>query len=261
MRISRRIPLVNDFCYNMNNHPLKVSDCEKDLGIEIDSELNFSKHIASKVNKANSMCGLIRRTFSYIDNTTFKLLFTSLVRPHLEYGHSVWNPYKKIDITTVENVQRRASKLVPGLKDLTYEDRLKTLKMPTLAYRRFRGDLIEMFKLTHQMYDSSVITGLLDFKDSSTRGHVFTLHRVHFNMDIRKYFFTNRIFEYWNCLPSHVVNSDTVICFEARLDGIFSDSDIMYNPDTNFMDHINNPAVLNIIKANRQRTPTNHERL
>jgi hypothetical protein len=62
--------------------------------------------------------GLIRRTFTYIDEPTFLMLYTALVRPHLEYPNSVWNPYKKKHITALENVQRRATKLIPGLKDM-----------------------------------------------------------------------------------------------------------------------------------------------
>jgi hypothetical protein len=67
---------------------------------------------------------------------------------HLEYANSVWNPYKKKHITALENVQRRATKLIPGFKDMTYENRLRKLKLPTLAYRRKRGDMIEAFKFT-----------------------------------------------------------------------------------------------------------------
>jgi hypothetical protein len=101
-----------------------------------------------KINKSNSIMGLIRRTFTYIDTPTFLMLYKALVRPHLEYANSVWNPYKKKHITALENVQRRATKLIPGFKDMTYENRLRKLKLPTLAYRRKRGDMIEAFKLT-----------------------------------------------------------------------------------------------------------------
>ena len=96
--------------------------------------------------------GLIRRTFTYIDEPTFLMLYKALVRPHLEYANSVWNPY----ITALENVQRRATKLIPGFKDMTYENRLRKLKLPTLAYRRKRGNLIEAFKLTSGLYDTAL---------------------------------------------------------------------------------------------------------
>ena len=106
--------------------------------------------------------------FEYLDKDTFKKLYTALVRPHLEYANAVWNPYKKKDITTLENVQRRATKMVPGLGDKSYEDRLKDLKLPTLTYRRIRGDMIEVFKLVNDMYYFDC-TNLFTFRDQSKR--------------------------------------------------------------------------------------------
>ena len=78
----------------------------------------------------------------FINGDTFKLLYKSLVRPILELTGTVWNPYKLKHIRSLESVQRRATKLVQAIKDLPYEDRLRSLDLPTLAYRRSRGDLI-----------------------------------------------------------------------------------------------------------------------
>ena len=97
-----------------------------------------------------------------MDKDMFRQLITSLVRPHFEYAAAVWNPHLQRHITMLENVQRRATKLEPGLGNLSYIDRLKELKLPTLAYRRYRGDMIEMFKLTHKMYDEEVTHDFLD---------------------------------------------------------------------------------------------------
>ena len=60
----------------------------------VDNNLTFANHIQSQVNKANSIVGLIRRTYSYLDEISFKYLFVALVRPHLEYACSVWSPYR-----------------------------------------------------------------------------------------------------------------------------------------------------------------------
>ncbi len=94
-----------------------VSVCEEnDLGICFDSALEFDKHINNKINKANSIAGLIRRTFQFLDIHTFVLLYKALVRSQLEYASSVWYPYKKKHIIAIENVQRRATKFIPELK-------------------------------------------------------------------------------------------------------------------------------------------------
>ena len=91
--------------------------------------MSFNKHIQGQVNKANQLVGLIRRSFVYLSCDTFVLLFKALVRPHLEYACSVWNPYLKKDIQLIEDVQRRATKM---LRDLSYEGRLRLLKLPLL---------------------------------------------------------------------------------------------------------------------------------
>ena len=105
--------------------------------------------------------GLIRRTYTFLDETSFRYLFQSLVRPNLEYAAAVWSPYTKKDIELIENVQRRATKQVPSLKKLSYTNRLKKLKMPTLKYRRLRGDMIETFKIVNGIYDKDVTENFL----------------------------------------------------------------------------------------------------
>jgi len=79
-----------------------------------------------------------------------------MVRPHLEYANSVWCPYKQGDIKELEKIQKRATKLVINFKKIPYKDRLMHLKLPTLKYRRLCGDMIEVFKITHNIYDPEV---------------------------------------------------------------------------------------------------------
>ena len=98
--------------YNMDERRLKTVQTEKDLGIYFQSNLSFDEYIASKVKTATSLVGLIRRSFTHLDKDMFRTLFTSIVRPHLEYGAPIWNPHSKKLINMIENVQRRASKLI-----------------------------------------------------------------------------------------------------------------------------------------------------
>ena len=90
--------------------PMEETVAKKEVGVTIDNKLSFDKHITEKVNKANSIIGVIRRTIEYLNLKTFRMLYVSLVRPHLEYADPVWNPYLKKTIDMIENIQRRATK-------------------------------------------------------------------------------------------------------------------------------------------------------
>ena len=140
--ISKTDPIVETYHLYDNDGQRVVLDRsrgEKDIGVIVDDKLNFREHMNAQINKANSIMGLIRRTYTYLDEDSFKCLFKALVRPHLEYAEAVWNPYKKQDIEEIENVQRRATRQLPSLKGLSYPERLQKLNMPTLKYRRSRG--------------------------------------------------------------------------------------------------------------------------
>ena len=119
---------------------------EKDLGVIIDENLSFKEHVMQATSKANKIVGIIRRSFDYLDNKTFVLLFKSLVRPIIEYGNVVWHPQFKYLQQEIEDVQRRATKLLSHLKDLSYSERLKKLGLPSLEHRRRRGDMLDVYK-------------------------------------------------------------------------------------------------------------------
>ena len=74
-------------------------------------------------------------------------LYKAIVRPHLEYCIQAWNPHLRKDVDMLEKTQRRATKLIPELRDLTYEERLKECGLTTLETRRLRGGQIEVFKI------------------------------------------------------------------------------------------------------------------
>ena len=99
---------------------LSKTEGEKDLGLMVDDKVNFDKYIQQQVNKANSIMGLIRRKYTFLDETSFRYLLQALVRPQLEYSEAVWSPFTKKDIDTIENVQKRATKLIPSLRNMDY---------------------------------------------------------------------------------------------------------------------------------------------
>ena len=133
--------------YTMNNKSLEKVTEEKDLGVIVTDSLTFSKHIGKIAAKANSILGMIKRTFSYFSKESLLTLYKSYVRPHLEFCVQAWSPFLKKDIIILEKVQRRATKLLAGITNLSYEERLRILQLTTLEDRRLRGDLIEMYKI------------------------------------------------------------------------------------------------------------------
>ena len=104
----------------------------KDLGVVFDEKLNFSQHISERIDKAY-MLRLIKRNFRDISPAAFVLIYKHLVRSHLEYN-SVWAPYRKLDIDKLEKVQKRATKMIQGMGNFKYPERLRQLELPTLAY-------------------------------------------------------------------------------------------------------------------------------
>ena len=160
---------------------LETVEAEKDVGVNIDSNLIFANHIQNRVNKANQIVGPTRRSSVYLENRIFCLLFKALVRSLLEYARGVWTPYKKADITSIENVQKRATKMLPTLKNLTNEERLRTLKLPTLRFRRLSGDMIETFKILKGIYDRKVTE---DFFESNKKVNKEAIHLRSTNKEV-----------------------------------------------------------------------------
>ena len=137
----------------------------------------------------------------------------------MEYCPQVWSPYLKKDINILEKVQRRATKIVPELKDLPYEERLKQLKLYPLEKRRIRGDMITVFKIFKGLIDTDcdkllpVINSL-----NYTRSHNLQLKGKVTKSNMRKNIFSQRIILPWNSLSNYTISSDTVEVFKRRYD-------------------------------------------
>ena len=219
--------------YKLRETTLQQADEEKDIGVIIDKDLTFDQHISEKVNKANSMFALLRRTFRYMDTETFVPLYKTLVRTHLDFASAVWSPYKQKHIEQIESVQRRATKQLPGLKGLSYSERLRKLKLPTLSYRRTRGDMIEVYKILTGKYDKDATHCLKLWKDmahrASDRGHSMKLFPQRARTELRKNTFAIITVQSWNSLPPHVVTAPSLNAFKNRLDKHWSNQPIMYD--------------------------------
>ena len=96
-----------------------LSSCqEKDLGVTMNANLKVSEQCRIAASKGNQVLGMIRRNITYKEKSLIIRLYKAIVRPHLEYCIQAWSPYLRKDIYMLEKIQRRATKLIPGLRDL-----------------------------------------------------------------------------------------------------------------------------------------------
>jgi len=126
----------------------------------------------------------------------FLLLYKSLIKSYLEYAQTVWSHFRSKLIEAVKKVQRRATKILPGLCQLSYTQRLQKLDLhvPTLVYRRARCDMIEVFKIFHSYYDPKGIPFLQPRSYCNTRGHNKKLFKLWSHLDVRKHCFMVEFF-------------------------------------------------------------------
>jgi ribonuclease P/MRP protein subunit RPP40 len=147
----------------------------------------------------------------------WKKLYTSYVRPLLEFAIPVWNPYHKADIEILERVQHRATKIAHSMKSMSYEERCKHLNLTSLSDRRTRGDLIQKFKIENNFDE-------VEWPNNPVCGVPRGGHRGHFKREIvkscdqRHNFFNNRKASNWNILPNEIIAATTVNGFKNKLD-------------------------------------------
>ncbi|GAB0188408.1 mitochondrial enolase superfamily member 1 [Grus japonensis] len=153
--------------YRLGKEWIESSPEEKDLGVLIDEKLSMSRQRALAAQKANRVLGCIKRGVTSRSREVVLPLYSTLERPHLEYCVQLWGPQYRRDMELLDQVQRRAMKMIRGLEHLSYEDRLREMGLFSLEKRRLWGDLIAAFqylkgptgKLVRDCLSGSVLTG------------------------------------------------------------------------------------------------------
>ncbi|XP_069108320.1 uncharacterized protein [Argopecten irradians] len=194
---------------------------EKDLGVTIDNQLKFTAQCNAAALKANRMLGIVFRTFTYMSPTMFITLYKTLIRPHLEYATTIWSPMLTRDKITLENVQRRATKRIPSIQNLSYSERIKKLGLPSLEYRRNRADVIQVYKILNKIDILDQTTMFRELTGTATRGHSKKLFKKRLWLNSTGNFFINRVIKTWNSLSVEVVTSPTLNCFKSRLNKLW----------------------------------------
>ena len=214
----------NLFEYSMGGRVLEEVDSEKDVGVLLHKSFRPSMQCAKAAKKANSVLGQLSRGVSFRDKDTFMGLFTTFVRPHLEYCSQAWSPWTLGDKEVLEAVQKRAVGMVTNLKGRSYEERLAEMGMVTLEERRRRGDLVQVYKVLTGK-DNVDYTRWFELAHSrsgaaSTRSTSGTLNvtRKEGKGEIRKNFWSVRVCDSWNSLPDSVKQQPSTNSFKNSLD-------------------------------------------
>jgi ribonucleases P/MRP protein subunit RPP40 len=208
------------FEYVMGTQTLTAVEEERDLGVVITADMKCSVNCQVACSKAQRILGMLKRSITHKSTDVLVPLYKSLVRPIVEYCTPVWSPHYIKDKRILERIQHRFSRLIPHLCRLPYDDRLNVLKLWSLEERRNRADLVEMFKICkglsgiklHEMFELALM--------DKTRGHLLKIRKGCCHLDIRKFFFSERVVSRWNSLDVDAVAVATVNAFKRQLDRI-----------------------------------------
>ena len=180
--------------------------------------MKVSEQCGIAASKGNEILELIRRTITYNEKQLIVPLYKAIIRPHLEYSTQAWRPYRNNDIYKLERIQRRATKIIPELRNLSYENRLLQYGLTTLETKRLRGDQIEVFKIVNGYEDIDTNMFFKLKEGSGTIGHKAALGKELCRLDMRKYSFSHRVINEWNKLSNDCVNVSNVNMFKNRID-------------------------------------------
>ena len=190
----------------------------RNLGVPFSDDLKYDSYIQDIVSSAYRRANLILRGFHTRNLCVLSKLYTTYVRPHLEFSTYVWNPVTVSLINLIENVQRKFTKRTMLRKNIrsNFPGRWAFLRLETLELRRFYFDLVLTYKIIHKQISLTCI----DYFDISPRG-IFSRSKHPYKLlhgDARKSCsFACRVVKAWNDLPPTVASAQTSKVFLQRL--------------------------------------------
>jgi hypothetical protein len=222
MQITRSRSPINS-TYNIHGTTLESVPTATHLGIDLSSTLSWNTHLDKIVNKANSKLGFIRRNLRSCPQSIKTCAYQSLVRPHLEYCCSVWDPYTQRNIKRLEAVQHRAARFV--VHNYTWDTSgariASALSWPTLEQRRAEARMANMYKINHNMIDidpNQYFTTSTRLTRSSK--HPYRYIQISATNNYYAYSFFPKSIVQWNHLPPNIFLSPSLESFKGALQDI-----------------------------------------
>ena len=205
--------------YSLHGQVLLITDTTKYLGLSLTSDLKWNTHIQKVSAKANSILGLLRRNLRIASKPVKTMAYEALVRPHLEYACTVWDPHTQVNIKRLDMVQRRAARYVCNRWHNTssVSDMFSELGWESLASRRLKASLCMMYKTVHGL---AGITWQEYKMQSSrcTRGpHPWKYTPILPHSDAYTFSFLPCTIIVWNALPPDIVSCPSLESFRAGL--------------------------------------------
>ena len=218
--------------YTMSGTKLGKTPAERDIGVKVQQSLRPSLQCSEASNRANAVLGQITRAFHFRDRNVFIKLYKQYVRPHLEFAVPAWSPWTLGDKEMLEKIQRRAVRQVSGLKGSTYEEKLLELDMLSLEARRTLYDQVQTFKMIRGVDDVDYRTWFTLAGDAHTArvtrqtSDPLNIVRQHPRNEIRRSFFSVRVADTWNSLPSEIKHCVNVNVFKKKVRELLKNNSI-----------------------------------
>ena len=204
--------------YSLGGVPLNIVEQIKDLGIIVSADFKSILETNRKVAVSSRVLAMLRRAFSCWTPDIFRKLFTSFVRPLLEYGQPAFFPMTKGECDRLESVQRRGTRWIPALRGLTYPERLEHLDLFSLDYRRRRGDLIFTRRILLGQLGPEISSFFALNTAGPTRGHSLKLFKPRRQILRTNATLSTRVVNDWNRLPPAAVDISSEASFKKFLD-------------------------------------------
>jgi hypothetical protein len=205
--------------YTLHGHTLEVVNSAKYLGINISSDLGWNQQIQNNCKKATNTLNFLKRNLRINSPRLKEKAYKTLVRPHLEYSSSVWDPHTKTNIDKIEMVQRRAARFALNrYRNLSsVGEMLSILNWPTLASRRRNARLTMLYK----MINGHVATDHLQFATPVARPNRaapwYGFHLPYSRTVYHQQSYFPRTIKDWNSLPPDVALAPSLEAFKAQL--------------------------------------------